>query len=389
MKDSFSPMRIAMVGSFPLDPSRIPGGVEAVIKNLLGPLAATPGLDLHLVTCVQGLDRPRNLEFRGARIHYLPGQSRLGHLTDHVLEQRRIAVKLKEIVPDLVHAHGTGQYVAGSHRSGFPVVTTVHGIRHKEVVLFGGLKGQVRRVTTIRLERRVLAESRHIFVIADYVARAIAPLTRAKLYPIANPVAPEFFALPTSDESDTILSVAAVQPRKGLLHLVEALAAVRRVRPTARLTLIGKVLDAPYAERIRSRIRELGLQNAVEMPGFVSDEELQAAFTGCAVFALCSVEESSPVSIAEAMTLGKPVVATAVGGVPDLVADGRSGYLVPFGDVPGIASALLRILDDPRRRLAFSRAARSRAEADFHPDAIAARTVAVYEEILASGKGRT
>ena len=382
-------MRVAMVGIFPLDLQRVPGGVEAVIKNLLGPLARIPDLDLHLVTCVQGLTAAREDEFRGCTLHYLPGQNRLGHATDHFLEQRRMVAQLRRLQPDLVHAHGTGRFVAAAHRSGFPVVTTVHGIRFREVILFGGLKGRVRQFTTIRLERKVLAESRHIFVIADYVGQAIKPLTRAKLYPIVNPVAPEFFDLPTSDETDTILSVAAVQPRKGLVHLVEALAEVRQQRPSARVKIIGKVLDRDYERLIHQRINDLGLQDAVEMLGFVSDEELQQSFTGCAVFALCSVEESSPVSIAEAMTLGKPVVASAVGGIPDLVADGRSGYLVEFGDVAGIARSLLQILDAPQRRQAFSRAARDHAETHFHPDVIAQRTHAVYRQILAEEEGRS
>ena len=382
-------MRIAVVGSFPLDPERIPGGVEAVIKNLVIELARIPELDLHLVTCSRELRTERTLDYQGVTIHYLPGQRYMGIVTHHVLEQRRIRRKLRRIQPDLVHAHGTESYVAAAHGSGFPVVTTVHGIRYKEVVLFGGLKGLARRWATVRLERRVLADSRDIFVIADYVRQAIAPLTQARFHPIANPVHTKYFDLPTTDTGNTILSVAAVQPRKGLIHLVEALAEVRRQIPDAKLLLIGKVLVPEYAEQIRRRVAELGLTDAVQMLGFVSDEELQRAFTGCAVFALCSTEESSPVSIAEAMTLGKPVVATAVGGVPDLVADGRTGHLVSFGDVGAIAESLLDILGDPRRRAAFSQAARTRAEQDFHPAAIAAKTLAVYRQIIRADEEST
>jgi len=375
-------MRIAMVGNFPMDPSRIPGGVEAVIKNLIIPLSRISDFDLHLISTVQGLKNCTTTNYQGTTIHYLPGQTRLGHLTDHILEQRSIAALQEELQPDLVHAHGTGRHVAAAQRTGFPLVITVHGIRYKEVVLFGGLKGTLRRWTITRLEKRVLTRARHIFTIAEYVRQAIAPMTRATFYPIANPVDAELFDLKTSTDGRTILSVAALQPRKGLLHLVEALAIVRREVPDARLQIIGKVLFPEYAEQLRARIKALDLQDVVDIRGFVPDEELREAFTRCAVFTLCSIEESSPVAIAEAMTLGKPVVATAVGGIPDLVADGKSGYLVPFGDVQAIALALGKILKNPELRRTFSAAARQRAEKDFHPSAIAAQTFAVYRSII-------
>jgi len=321
-------------------------------------------------------------------VHYLPGQSRLGHLTDHFLEQRRLRKRVREIQPDIVHAHGTGRFVAAAQGLDFPTVITVHGIRFREVVLHGGLKGKLRAVTTVALEKRVLRRARHIFTIADYVRQAIAPHTSADFYPVANPVAKRFFDLPTDETALTILSVAAVQPRKGLLELIEAVAEVRKTVPGVKLRLVGKILLPDYADLLRERIGELDLKDVVELVGFIPDADLEREFTTCSVFALCSVEESSPVAIAEAMTLGKPVVASAVGGIPDLVAEGKSGFLVAYGDVPAIATALTRVLSDDALRADMGRDARHRAEQDFHPDAAAAASVEVYRRIL-DEKGQT
>lgn len=375
-------MKIAMLGSFPLDPDKIPGGVEAVIRNLGTALARRPDVDLHLLVCAPATTSPVTRTYAGFTIHYLPGQRRLGVVTGHFLDRRRLLRKIAEIQPDLVHAHGTGGYVAAALDSGLPCVVTVHGIRFREVVLFGGFRGWLRNVTTTRLERSVLARARHICVIADYVGKTIAPMTSARQYPVANPVADRYFEMETTDHDNTVLSVAAVQPRKGLIHLVEAMAVVRRSVPDARLRIIGKMLVPEYGQQLRDRIAELGLTDCVEMVGFVTDEDLRQAFTSCSVFALCSVEESSPVSIAEAMTLGKPVVATAVGGIPDLVADGGTGYLVTFGDVPAIAKSLTSVLADGDLRRRMGAAARTRAVRDFRPDAAAEKTVAVYRQVL-------
>ncbi|MHB8078583.1 MAG: glycosyltransferase family 4 protein [Candidatus Krumholzibacteriia bacterium] len=381
-------MRVAMLGSFPLDPERIPGGVEAVIRNLATAMARCPNIELHLVVSSREVTQAVTKSHAGFTIHYLPAQRRLGLLTGHLLDRIRLTRALREIRPDIVHAHGTGSCVAAAHASGFPYVVTVHGIRFREVVLFGGLGGWLRQVATTRLERRVLARARYVFVIADYVGRTIAPMTAARQFPIANPVADKYFGMETRDRDSTILSVAAVQPRKGLIHLVEAMALVRKQVPAARLRLIGKVLTPEYAEQVRNRIVELGLSECVEMVGFVSDEELRAAFTDCSVFTLCSVEESSPVAIAEAMTLGKPVVATAVGGIPDLVTPGITGYLVEFGAVAAIADALTALLVDADLRKRMGEAARVRAERDFRPAAAAERTIAVYRQILTEVGGK-
>lgn len=380
-------MRVAMLGNFPLDPDRVPGGVEAVIRNLAVAMAPLSGIELHLLVCSKEVPRLTTKNYAGFTIHYIPAQKRLGTLSEHFVDRRNIVKMLRKLKPDIVHAHGSEGYVAAAQDAGYPYVVTVHGIRSREAKLLGGLLGWARRRATIGLERKVLARTQHVFVIADYVGRTIAPFTSAQQYPIANPVADKYFDLPTRDRDHTVLSVAAIQPRKGHLHLVEAMASVRKRIPAARLKLIGKVHTPEYARQVNERIRELGLTDCVEMVGFVTDAELQAAFTDCSVFTLCSFEESSPVSIAEAMALGKPVVATAVGGIPDLVIPGQTGHLVEFGDVDAIAAALGSVLEDADGRARMGIAARQRAERDFKPSAAAEKTVEVYRRILNSTGG--
>ncbi len=375
-------MRIVMLGNFPHDPTSMPGGVEAVIRNVSVALAAIEGLDVHILTCVPGLSQPEQKTYKGITLHYLPGQRILGNLTMHFQDTRRMTTALKNLEPDIIHAHGTGCHVAAAQNTSFPQVITVHGILYREVKLYSGIKGVVRRYSSLKIERDALQKAKHIFVIADYVEQAIEPFTKAQMYSIANPVDGSFFNMETNDVSQTVLSVATIQPRKGQLDLLEAFARVRNSVKDARLQFIGKVVEADYADRLSLRISELGLDDCVNVAGFVTDQELQEAFTTCAAFALCSAEESSPVSIAEAMTLGKPVVASSVGGIPDLIADDRTGYLTQYGDIDGIASSLHRILADKENRARLGEAARQRALRDFHPEKAAQRSLEVYQHIL-------
>lgn len=381
-------MRVAMLGSFPADPERMPGGVEAVIRSLATELALLPDLDLHILTCVRGAHEAREIEYQGVTLHYLPGQRALGNLTRHLADRRALGRALDRLQPDLVHGHGTDAYSAAVVDTAWPQVVTVHGILYKEVQLYRGLKGAVRRRALIDLERRVLRRSRHILVIARYVQDAIAPWTQATFHQVANPVRRPCFDLAPHDDGRTIVSVATVQQRKGQLHLVEALARVRHEVPDARLVCLGKIVEPPYEAALRRRIAELGLERAVDIAGFVSDAELDEALRSCAVFTLASLEESSPVSIAEAMTLGKPVVATRVGGVPDLVADGETGYLVDHGDVAATAAAFTRLLGDADHRRELGARAAARARRDFHPQAVAQQTATVYRTILEEASQR-
>jgi len=377
-----------MLGNFPADPERMPGGVEAVIRNLATELARVPGLDVHILTCVRGATATRETGYRSVTLHYLPGQPALGNLTRHLRDRRALGRALARLRPDIVHGHGTDAYSAAVVDTSWPQVVTVHGILYKEVRLYRGLPGAVRRQALASLERRVLRRSRHILVIADYVRDAIAHLTRARFHRVANPVDRRCFDLTAHDDGQTVLTVATVQERKGQLHLVEAMARVRREVPGARLVCLGKILEPAYAAAVRRRAVELGLRDAVELVGFVPDDELDHALQTCAVFALGSLEESSPVSIAEAMTLGKPVVATRVGGVPDLVTAGETGYLVEHGDVAGTADALVRLLADAAHRRQLGERAAARARRDFHPAAVARQTVDVYRQILEETSAR-
>jgi glycosyltransferase involved in cell wall biosynthesis len=102
------------------------------------------------------------------------------------------------------------------------------------------------------------------------------------------------------------------------------------------------------------------------------------------VFLMPSTSEGLPVALLEAMAYGKPIVATRVGGIPDVLADGREGLLVPPGDVDALAGAVGTLVADPQRAQALGRAAKERV-AELGPDTIAKRLDLVYQEVIGRG----
>ena len=159
---------------------------------------------------------------------------------------------------------------------------------------------------------------------------------------------------------------------------------LKRTRPDARLDLVG---DGPLLGHVQARLGAADVQGAVRLLGLRDD--VPELLSRAACFLLTSDYEGCPLSVLEAMAAGVPVVATAVGGVPELVGHGETGILVEPGRPEGLARGLDELLSDPARAEALGRAGRQRAKEHFSRESMVAATVAVYEEIGAgAGLGR-
>ena len=180
-----------------------------------------------------------------------------------------------------------------------------------------------------------------------------------------------------------MLFVGRLVERKGVPVLLEAWA--RAALPNAQLVIVG---DGPDRTTLETRAAALGLAETVEFRGRVTDTELGAAYSTADLFVLPAVLDSRGdteglgVVLLEAMASHVPVLASAAGGITDVVVDGVSGVLVPPGDVTALAAGLQRLAAQPdlRTRLAAGGAARVRD--DFSWDAIADRWAAVYADAV-------
>lgn len=186
-----------------------------------------------------------------------------------------------------------------------------------------------------------------------------------------------------------ILFVGRLVERKGVEVLVEALRRIEKVRP-ASLTVVG---EGPRAERIRRGAVRLGLEGRVRLEGRVADERLERAYREADVFVLPAVvdergdTEGLGVVLLEALRFGVPVVASRAGGIPDIVRDGDTGWLVPPGDPAALARTILEVACDPAE--AERRVARGRAHLDagFSLEGVVRRLERCYEEAVVRRRG--
>lgn len=180
-------------------------------------------------------------------------------------------------------------------------------------------------------------------------------------------------------EAAQILTVGRAVPEKGQALLIEALAELARRGVDARLAIVG---DGPELPELRALAERLGVAGSVELAGALGQGEIVAYFERADVFALPSFAEGLPVVLMEAMATGLPVVTTPIAGIPELVEDGRSGYLVAPGRADELAGALERLLGaTPEERAAMGRAGRAKVEAEFALEPVAEQLLAVFAEM--------
>ncbi len=173
-----------------------------------------------------------------------------------------------------------------------------------------------------------------------------------------------------------LLSVCTLEPRKNLVTLLDAYAALRARHPGVGLVLAGG--KGWLYESVFDRLRALGLENQVVLPGFVPDEDLPALIRGAAAFAYPSVFEGFGLPPLEAMACGTPVVVSDASSLPEVV--GAAGVLLPPHDPAAWAQALERVLSDADWRADLSARGLARAR-QFTWEAAARRTLALYTEL--------
>ncbi|MEA2385106.1 MAG: hypothetical protein QOH72_5077 [Solirubrobacteraceae bacterium] len=188
---------------------------------------------------------------------------------------------------------------------------------------------------------------------------------------------------PPPAEVLTILAVGRLVPKKGFPVLIRAAA---RLLAPFRLKIIG---EGPERANIEAAIAEHGLGDRVELAGPRTHDDLPAEFAAAHIVVVPSITDATgdrdglPNVVLEAMSSGRPVVASDVGAVSSAVVDGRTGVLVPPGDAETLAGALEFLADQPDMRERLGREARARVEADFELNSCTARLRAFLENVYA------
>jgi glycosyltransferase involved in cell wall biosynthesis len=342
-------LKVALATLYPLDLARIPGGVRTVTFNLVQGLRQWPDLDMHVIHCHSDVDCDRDVVHDGVSVHYrtMPRRRLVPNL---LMAIPRVEHLLRQIQPDLVNAH-VAHHAVAALRAGYPTVFTIHGVSHREAQVYTSTWFDRSRFLLERvLHDYAMRHVRDVVAISPYIMEEYRHRTHARFHRIDNPLLPEFFAVPDLAEEGRLLYVGTIDQRKNVIDLLRAMVIVRSKMPDVHLRIAGRTTNVDYGRQVQEFVASQGLQRNVEFLGLLDQSHLLDEYARCTAVVLASLQETAPMAVIEAMAAGKPVVATRVGGVTDLVEDGRSGLTVETRDVAGLARCLLNLLADPALR---------------------------------------
>lgn len=309
----------------------------------------------------------------------------------------RLRSLVRSFRPDVLHAHWIvpNGFIAAkvSEATGIPLFCTLHGSD-----VFTAEKNALYRWMACTAGRRASLVTSCSADLSERLVRLGVAEDRIELVPNgcfahefrSNPEAGQALRrqLGIAERETLILALGRLVYKKGFDVLLRAAPEVLARCPEARIVVAGA---GELAKDLANQARSQGLGDRVLFPGAVDRHSVPAYFAAADVFTMPSVRDAAgnvdglPIVVLEAMAAGKPVVASRLSGIPLAVGDDRTGLLVPAGDAPALADALIRLVEDPALRSRLGEAGRARIESELDWSRIAARHREIYQRTLAKG----
>jgi spore coat protein SA len=310
----------------------------------------------------------------------------------------RVAFDLRSEQPDVVHLYNMPHFVS--------VVRALYP--HARIAL--NMRAEWLTQLDARVWRPHLERADFIIGCSEYITagiRARFPEYASRTHTVPNGVDVSGFSPPNGKQNgrsaSRVLFVGRISPEKGLHVLIEAMRRVVQRVPDALLQVVGREEMAPaefivgisndpqvadlsrfyrggsYLAALKAQVAQAGLEEHVEFQGFVTPDHISECYRGAAILVNPSYSESFGRALIEAGAVGLPVVASRVGGMPEIIVDGETGLLTPAGDADALAEAIVALLDDGALRRRMGGAGRERAIGSYSWESVADALLRVYE----------
>jgi len=368
------------------------GGIQAHLANL-APALVAQGHRVKIVTVRREKSQPVRDEYAGLDVLRVP-QLKLPKLqtTQYLaLSTALLIAQRMRGQADVVHYHTywPDAFTAFVVNKFVPTVYTAHESRF--LIMAEQDKFQRRLRLALRPFQTVIAPSTELLTVArQFGVRA----DKSVFIPNAvdsNKFSPDVnrgtvrtrYRIP--NDRIMILCPRRLVPKNGVKFLIESLTFLRPQLNQLSVLIVG---DGPERENLEERVVELGLQDSVIFAGSQSNDDLPAFYADADFVAIPSLMEATSIAGLEAMACARAVVATEVGGLPEIIDDGVTGLLVPPRDPEALSAAIMRLIENSELRRHLGQAARARVEREFTWEHVARETARAYEQAITSWQGR-
>jgi len=358
------------------------GGIEVLSLRALVALRQR-GYEPMVVTSFGDQDLPARDEVMGIPVFRVPFRKALGGRSlEAVIQCRTQVARLKrELEPDVIQLNFSGPsgyfLLATATRDDAPLVMAV---RHPLDELTCREDSLASRL--LRAASWVTGNSRSTLD----AARSAVPEIGTRSSVILNGLpAPAQTPADLSFDPPELLCLGRIVYEKGFHVAVEAFSLIRKAFPAARLTIAG---DGQARQDLEAQARTLGIEQAVRFTGWVSPDDVPETINRASIVLMPSREESFGLVALESGLMGRPVIASRVGGLPEVVQHGETGLTVPRDDPEALAAAAVRLLREPDRARRFGEAARERGLATFSLDRYVDQYDALYRRLAGRGAER-
>lgn len=338
-----------LIGLFP--PKWLAG--TEIATYYLAEHLAQRGHEVHVITSLdEGL--PVESQEKGFYIHRIP-KVRI-RFPGVFIFWADIIRNIRKISPDIVHAQSLGAAI--------PALISKKIFKIPYAVWGQGTDVYLPNLVTKLSSRIILKNANAVIALTNDMKRAMQAIYDRDILVVPNGIDlrgyTEKSLIQKAEESETIiLFVGRLHPVKGVQYLIQAMQIVHKELPDVKLVLVGHGEEKDYLEILTDR---LGLRECVDFVGGVPHEKIPDYMYHADIFILPSLSEGFPVTILEAMACGLPVIATKVGGLPDIIEEGMNGYLVEAKKPDEIADKVLMLMQNDVMRENISANNRKKAE---------------------------
>lgn len=378
---------LIVIPAFPLNLENIQGGVNSALSNLLKGFSNAK-ITIRLISFNREVSEPLVKNYsQNITIYYLP-ESKLPHVLNFSFTGAAFLKKhIKEFNPSIIHFAMSG-YILLTRIPGFihiPQIVTIHGIAFSEAKQKTSIKDKMVYYSNGIIELFFCPEN--IIHISKYSFAKFVKKSKKRFVIIPNAVNTSFFKIPLKPKtSNKILYVGSIEANKNLLFILKILKVLIEMKLFFSLEVLGDFTDERYKDEVLKFIKNNQLEEYLTLYGWQSQKKLQEVLTKSDILIVPSKQETLPMVIAEAMSAGKVVLCSSVGGIPEMVIHGDNGFLFDISSIDSPLSILQNLYNNDALIHQVQVKARSAAMETYHCDKVAQKTISFYQSVSQQSK---